>query len=228
MLPGPWQTVRVRVNGLAVRREPSTSAPLVTAYSSNDPAAAPVTDEVRLDDGYFLWIEDGPLLIHGIVWYRVANNILQPGDGMDDVVLWDADGDEFRGDYGWLAGGDGQTLYVEPSEPPPPDPSAPVHGPHPQPWALLHGVGDARSDPFEPGVTPVGIRWYAADPEGETCRITITLMPVGVEMLGSEVDVWSGGDNFWPRDYQTPLLGDHWIEIATDCSWSLRVVPIQG
>ncbi len=43
-LPFAWQTVRVRVNGLAVRREPSPTAALVAAYPSNRPDEVAVTD----------------------------------------------------------------------------------------------------------------------------------------------------------------------------------------
>lgn len=65
-------------------------------------------------------------------------------------------------------------------------------------------------------------------PEGEACHLTITLQPVGVEMASATIDGWAGGDDFWPRDFEIPLVGDHWMEIETTCSWSLRVLPVQG
>ncbi len=56
----------------------------------------------------------------------------------------------------------------------------------------------------------------------------ITLEPIGIEMASVEVDSWAGGDDFWPKDIETPTTGDHWVEIETDCSWSLRAHRIQG
>jgi hypothetical protein len=98
----------------------------------------------------------------------------------------------------------------------------------PDPIAVTHGIGSARADAFELTDPAVGIRWYAAPPTGVSCTITITLQPVGVVMASAEVDAWDGGDEFWPRGGTQPPDGDHWVEVDTDCSWSLRVVWIIG
>jgi hypothetical protein len=228
-LPSASQSVRVRVNGLAVRREPSPTAPLVAAYRFHGDQESQVSDEVRLSDGYFLWIEDGPLVIKGVPWYRVANSQRQTDDPHgENVLVWDADGDEFRSDHGWVAGGDGVSVYLVPDDAPSHPSDAPVHGPAPEPFAILSGIGGGGSEPFQRGSTPVGIRWYAADPEGARCQLTITLEPVGIGMASVRIDGWDGGDDFWPKDFETATPDEVWIDVETDCSWSLRAVPIQG
>jgi hypothetical protein len=221
----------VRVNGLAVRTAPEASAPLVAAYrydvDTNQEVL--VTDAVRLNDGNFLWIEDGPLIIQGIPWYRVGNSARQ-ADLTVHLLGWDADGDEFHSDYAWVAGGHGTSVYLVADEPPPPPPDEPVYGDAPDLYALMHAIGDARSELFELDA-PVGIRWYAADPEGGSCRLTMKLEPVGVELLERDITGWDGGDDWWPQEYDftEPLpAGDHWVEVQSDCSWSLRVVRIIG
>jgi hypothetical protein len=228
----PWQTARVRVNGLAVRRGPDPLAPLVAAYRYDVATSREVlvTDAVRLNDGYFLWIEDGPLVIEGVPWYHVGNSARQGEPTPESSHGWDADGDEFRSDYGWVAGGDGTSAYLVADEPPPPPPDEPVYGSAPDPYALMHAIGDARSETFELDA-PVGIRWYGADPEGGSCRLTIMLEPLGVELLARGITGWDGGDDWWPKgyDYTEPLpAGAHWVEVQSDCSWSLRVVRIIG
>lgn len=223
-----WQSARVRVDGLAVRTGPASTYPLVAGYQWDAAANTEVlaTDAVRVNNGYFLWIEGGLLVIDGIPWYRVGNTQRQTGVAPDELLKWDADGDEFRHDYGWVAGGNGTSSFLVADDPPPPR-DEPVHGRGPDPYAILSGIGNGGTDSFEANA-PVGIRWYAADPEGQTCHFTITLEPGGIQMVSSSIETWAGGDDFWPRDFETPLVGDHWVEIETDCSWSLRVVPIQG
>ncbi len=226
-----WQSARVRVSGLAVRTGPASTYPLVAGYEWDAATYTGVlaTDAVRVNSGYFLWIEDGPLVIDGIPWYRVGNTQRQTGMAPDELLMWDADGDEFRDDYGWVAGGDGASSFLVADDPPPPPRDEPVQGRGPNPYAILSGIGNGGTDSFEP-ITPVGIRWYAAHPAGDTCRIRITLEPAGIEMALSTIETWAGGDDFWPREssFEAQLVGDHWVEIETDCSWSLRVVPIQG
>ena len=59
----------------------------------------------------------------------------------------------------------------------------------------------------------------------------MTLEPLGIQLLSTEVTGWDGGDNWWPQDstWEAQLQpGDYWIEIDTDCTWSLRVVQIIG
>ena len=232
-LPGPWQTVRARVNGLAVRSGPGSEYPLVAGYRWDNATNSEIleTNSVRVDDGYYLWVEDGPIIIGNVAWYHVGNWSRQSTDeGPDRNLRWDADGDEFRSDYGWVAGADGSNAFLVAAEPVPDPPGTPVYGGAPDPYAFEHGIGTGRTQAFVPGA-PVGIRWFAADPDGASCRITMTLQPLGIEMLSTEVAGWDGGDNWWPQDsaWEAQLpSGDYWIDIDTDCSWSLRVVQIIG
>jgi len=232
-LPGPWQMVRARVNALAVRSGPGREYPLVAGYrwDAATNSEVLVTDSVRVGDGYYLWVEDGPIIIDGIAWYRVGNSARQSTDeGPDLNLAWDADGDEFRSDFGWVAGADGTNAFLVAAEAIPPPPGTPVYGESPGPYALAHGIGTGRTQTFQPSA-PVGIQWYASDLDGESCQISMTLEPLGIEMLAAEVAGWDGGANFWPQDssWEARLLpGDYWIDIDTDCSWSLRVVQIIG
>ena len=232
-LVGPWQTARVVVNGLAVRSGPSTSDPLIEAYRWDDATDTEVqaTDDVRLADGHYVFIELGPIVINGAPWYLVNNS-----DRQDEAhvaageLRWDADGDEFRFDSGWVAGGDATNPWIVADELPPLAPGTPVYGDAPDPYALAHDIGSQRTTSFVLDA-PVGIRWAAAAPDGGTCRIVMTLEPLGLEMLATDITGWRIGDDYWPRDYdfQEPLpSGDHWIEVETDCSWSLRVMRIIG
>lgn len=47
-------------------------------------------------------------------------------------------------------------------------------------------------------------------------------------MAAVQVDEWAVGDDFWPKDMGTGPSGDHWLEIETDCTWSLVALPVQG
>lgn len=231
-LLGPWQTARVQVNGLAVRSGPALTSSLVAGYrwdaSTNSEVLA--TTAVRLNDGYFVWIEDGPLVIHSVAWYRISNFMRQVDLAPVELLRWDADGDEFHHDYGWIAGGDGSSAYLVADDPLPPPSGEPAFGPAKPapPYALLYGTGGGQTDTFELDAPP-GIRWFAADPDGDRCRITIRLEPEHIEILSAEIIGWDGGEDRWPRDYdhQEPLpTGDHRMTVGGDCSWSLRVVPL--
>lgn len=222
----PWQSARVTVGGLAVRRGPGTSFDLVSSYRYDTATNAEVLDEeeVRLDAGHFVWVEDGPLVIDGVPWYRVYDTLPQT-DSRDEPARWDADGDEFFTDAGWVAGGIGGEAYLVPDEAPEPD--GPVHGDSPEPHVVMFATGDDTTEPFSGGASPVGIRWAAAAPDGGSCSISFGLEPAGVTMASVEVDGWATGDAFWPED-GSAVDGDQRVEVRTDCTWSLRVVPIIG
>lgn len=222
----PWQSVRVTVDGLAVRRGPGTEYSPVSAYLYDEATNTEVLDveEVRLGDGRYLWVEDGPLVVDGTPWYRVAD--ARQADPDDEPMRWDADGDEFRADAGWVAGGSGSDAYLVPDELPPPAPGDPVFGEGADPYAIAWGTGTGQTDAFEAGA-PIGIRWAAAAPDGGSCSIRIMLEPAGVEMASVTVDGWADGDDFWPQEGNAPT-GEHRLEVETDCTWSLRVVPIVG
>jgi hypothetical protein len=220
-----WQFARVIVDGLAVRAGPGASYPLIDGYALDGAGSAEVlvTDEVRVDDGHYLWVDAGPLMVGGVPWYRVTN-VAQPGDEPEDTLRWDADGDDSRFDAGWVAGADATTSFLVPGEPDPADGSFDRHGL--APLLLMAGAGNATSDAFFTDM-PIGISWHAADPDGEACDISITLEPASVDMVPQSVEGFASGDNWWPRE-GSPTAGDYRIDIESSCSWSLRVGIIQG
>jgi hypothetical protein len=182
-----------------------------------------VTDEVRVNEGHYVFVDAGPLVVAGVAWYRVIN-VAQPGDEPEDTLRWDADGDDSRFDAGWVAGGDARTSFLVPDEPPPSN--GPSHGHGLDPLLLMAGAGNATSDPFFTDV-PVGISWHAADPDGDACDMSITLEPASIDMGSLHVERFASGDDWWPRD-GSPTGGDYRIDVQSDCSWSLRVSIIQG
>jgi hypothetical protein len=220
-----WQSARITVDGLAVRAGPGSSYPLIDGYALDAARTAEVlvTDEVRVNEGHYVYVDAGPLNVAGVPWYRVIN-IDQPGDEPEDTLRWDADGDDSRFDAGWVAGGDATTSFLVPDEPPPTN--GPSHGHGPDPLLLLAGTGNATSEPFFTDV-PVGISWHAADPDGDACDISITLEPASIDMGSQHIERFASGDDWWPRE-GSPTEGDYRIEVQSSCSWSLRVSIIQG
>lgn len=218
---------RVVVNGLAVRTGPSVSYPLISAYRWDNTRNAEVhaTDAVRVDDGHFLHVVGGPFVVLGETWYRVGN-VGQPDDAVDEHLRWDSDGDGMHFDSGWVAGGSAEAPFLVPAEQPPPPSGAPVFGPGPAPYAAAWGMGDGRTDSFE-ATSPISVRWTAADPEGTECDMRVTLQPAGIDMGSAHVNGWGEGDEWWPRD-SSSMDGDYWVEIRSDCSWSLQALLIQG
>lgn len=57
-----------------------------------------VTESVRLDGGYYLWVEDGPLIINNVPWYRVGHWVRQStNEAPDSQVRWGLRGDDVAG-----------------------------------------------------------------------------------------------------------------------------------
>jgi hypothetical protein len=215
---GPMSTIRVLVNGLAVRTGPGAGFPLLAAYRYPDRF---VTDQLRLDAGHYLVAEHGPLVVDGVPWLMVYN-VQQPGESPADKLGWDADGDEFRTDYGWIAGAgsDGNAYVVEDEIPP--NPNDPVFGPGPGSYVIQVGTGSATTDAFDLFAPPV-VNWVAADPEGGACAMTITLKPTGEKLVTQRVDKVAMGSVFAADATGTVRIG-----IETDCAWSMVVAPAQG
>lgn len=226
---GSFLGVRVAVDGLAVRRGPGTSYEMLAAYRWVTPSNTEelATDELRVDSGHYLFIEHGPLTVNGIPWFQVAN-VQQPDETSDDMLRWDADGDEFRGDYGWVAGesANGDPFLVAEEIPPVP---GPVPGPGPEPYALLAGTGSATTDEFAV-MGRVLIRWYAIDPEEADCTIELTVEPTGEVIASFSVDGLTNGEGAFPAEPSSDEAyeGDMAISVETDCTWSLHVVPEAG
>lgn len=216
---GPLSIIRVLVDGLAVRTGPGSGFPLLAAYRYPDRF---VTDELRLGSGHFLVVEHGPIVVNGIPWLMVYN-VQQPGETSDDKLNWDADGDEFHTDYGWIAGAgiDGNAYVVEDEFPT--NPNDPVYGPGPGAYVIQTGTGSATTDAFDLYAAPV-VSWVAADPEGGTCTMTLTLEPTGETLSTETVNGFAIG-NFFDAELTSGTIS---IGVDTDCSWSMVVAPSQG
>lgn len=213
----PMTPIRVLVNGLAVRKGPGTDYGLLTAYRY---PAVFVTDALRLEAGHYLGIHHGPVIVNGVPWLLVYN-VQQPGESSDDTLGWDADGDEFHTDFGWIAaaGSDG-SAYVEVAEFPR-NPGDPVYGPGPEPYLVAHGSGSFTSDVLDVTSEPT-IGWLAADTEGGSCTFTVAFESgdplVDVQVNGAAMD----------SVFAVGVTGSMAVVVETDCSWSLTVAPAQG
>lgn len=215
---GPRSAVRVLVNGLAVRTGPGTEFPLLAAYRYPDRF---VTAELRLNSGHYLVVEHGPVVVNGIPWLLV-HNIQQPGESSDETLRWDADGDEFHIDHGWIAGaGSDSSAWVAEDEFPT-SPNDPVHGPGPEPYLILTGTGSLTTGAFAT-TAPAGIDWVAVDPSGGACAMKITVQPSGETLISERVEPVSSGTIRAADGGATVSIG-----IETECAWSLVVYPEQG
>lgn len=212
--------------GLAVRRGPGTSFPLVAGYRV-DPATSQevlITEGVRLDAGYYVYIYQGPLVIDGTYWYLVSPE-RQPGESIEHFWRWDADGDGSNVDHGWVAGRTPDDTYLIPAELPPcTDPGCGTAVP---PYAQLYTTGSARTPMFTLGLG-VSVLWYAADPAGQGCDMKITVRPNGIVLDSARVAPYGHGDRIWPFDLEENVEGEYWLDIESDCTWSLIAQPIIG
>lgn len=218
---GPTVGARVVVDGLAVRTGPGTSYPLMAGRwwdvtTGTELAAVP---EVRLSASYYAYIHQGPLVVAGVPWYFIGPH-WQPGEDPRRVLRWDG---------GWVAGGSdgsGGDPYLVPADVPP-DPSAEPYGEVPGPHAVLYAIGSARSATFHGYDAGFIVEWYAADPDGAACDLRITVRPNGDEIETARVQGWGQGRALWPEG-MTGAEGDYWIDVESDCSWSLIVATIVG
>lgn len=218
-------TATVIVNRLAVREGPGTSQPFMPVRRWNDDTRTGtlVTAALRLDSGHPVLVDAGPLVLGDTLWYRVTD-ALDP----DQPVFWDADNDGSP-DAGWIAGWSNGDTYLAQDEP---APSAPPLGTYGRPiyWAI-HGIGDAESSrvdfpPLDEGVwNPIGLDWYAAAPEGGGCDINLTLEPDAWGMGSGNVHAWGFG---YGTSEGMELLGEKWLSVHSDCSWTLVAYARNG
>jgi hypothetical protein len=183
-----------------------------------------VTDEVRLSSGHLLYVWAGPLLRDGAWWYRVQDYPQAPGEDPDEEWAWGtAEGDLL--DAGWVAGAVGDQAYLVVDGRPQPYPP-------PTPWWTMHGVGSAKSaivdfPALDEGAwNPIGVEWYAADPEGQDCHIAVTMEPDGWDMGSQVIHDWGSGGGVTPPEEM--LLGEKWVEVDSDCSWTVVGVAQNG
>ena len=140
-------------------------------------------------------------------------------------MVWGTSRDDLS-DIGWVAGAVGDQAYLVADKLPRPNP-----GPPPPYWTM-HGVESVRSavvnfPPLDEGVwNPIGVEWYAADPEGQDCQIAVSMQPDGWEMGNQVIHEWGSGGGVTPLDGL--LLGDKWLEVESDCSWTVVGIARNG
>lgn len=229
---GPWVGAQTLVDRLAVRKGPGATYPMISAYRDDFVTGTSVLAEpaVRLPAGYYVFIDQGPLVIDGIGWYLVWNRP-QPGELSENHLSWDSGGDKLPNE-GWIAGGLGTTPYLKVGDPPPGpgDFFAALVTPYP----LMHATGNGRSDVFTVPVNAgLAVHWVAGDPEGLACDLKVTIKPLGDVILTQHVaDAWDAGWGPWPTLQQSgetgpAPAGDYWLEVESDCTWSLQAQPLQ-
>lgn len=224
---GPNQVARVLVDGLAVRQAPSVDAPLVDGwqfFEERDNTWEKITDALRFDAGHYVYLGQGPLLIDGRQWFLI-DNLPQPGDDRyAEVLRWDIQEDPDDGWDGsaWLAGSDGGERLLEPGT----GYEFPASGPSPigKSLSVAHGVGSGRTKAWTSD-TATAVSWAAADPEAGTCNLRIILQP-DVRVIADQTVRGVARDQavlLTEEEQGSPSPEDRWLNIETDCSWSLTV-----
>ena len=73
----------------------------------------------------------------------------------------------------------------------------------------------------------VSVQWYAAAPDGGGCGMRITLRPNGIVIDSTTVVRWGHGEVIWPFDLQQNGDGEIWLDIESECTWSLVAFRLQ-
>lgn len=179
--PYAWyQALVVTVDGLAVRRGPTTSA--APAFAAPWDAAAgdwvPTTNEVRLDAGYQVRVSLGPVARDGFDWYEVFQTP-QPG-AESEVVQWDVDNDGSYADSGWIAVAERGATFVEPASA---SGEAPI-----TPLVFAAGSsGSYLSEPLQAEGVPVSGTWVLVTDDLAPCDLTVTLEPLGERLVATSL-----------------------------------------
>lgn len=220
--------LRIEVDGLAVREEPSLTSPLAQGYRAVGGTAQPIGD-VRLDAGYFVSVHLGPLRSGDTDWYLVwpavdARLHYNPGP------WWDSNGDfaTVGGvDPGWVAGSVGEDQYVTLYRRPEP-------GELDQSFVMVSGTGDYESEP-QPRHDLWGFNWaVAVNDNPSPCAFSVTLVPaeggaepvVAVETstIGVEQGPVTGPGSSISMPWG-PSAGGSWssfaVSIKSGCTWAV-------
>jgi hypothetical protein len=211
--------VRVEVNGLAVRHEPSLTSPLVQGIRVvGVPAPEPI-GEVRLNPGDFVSVHLGPLPIGDIVWYLVRP--AEDGRLGYSTISWE----------GWAAASVGQDQYWTLHRRPAPEEyeSWPPGGPH---TFMVAGTGDYDSGP-QPRHDLFVLTWaIAADDHPAPCAFSVSLVPendaTGVVVVETSTSDVEQGPTF-PSTPWGPSAGGSWdsftVSIRSGCTWAMTLWP---
>ena len=120
------------MNGLAVRAAPITSSALAIGYRLGGERIGPV----RLDEGAYVSVDLGPLVIGDTTWYRVW-----PAENAElhfSTILWDTKNDGPNPiEPGWIAASVGDDEYVSPFRASQPQDYLPL---------LVSGIGNYQSE----------------------------------------------------------------------------------
>ena len=211
--------VEVTADGLAVRSQPSASAPLVAAWESADGEWRRVADEVRLEAGHLITVTLGPITVDDIVWYRAREKV--QGD-QDPTRHWDATGEGPQGEtQGWIATREGEEAYVRLHEAGGDDPG----------WVRVAsaGEGDAVSGPFPPHDL-LQVEWAISHADGPgACEIRVAIEDSAsreraVEVVAESVhDTFAQGRSTADGADLEPLEGASGLRLRVDagCDWAL-------
>lgn len=219
--------VEVTVDGLAVRRFPLTSSPLVVALTTDAAGDRVPAGDVRLNAGHRLWVDLGPIVLDGITWYQVHTGT-QPGE--TEVITWDADGDGEGSDNGWIAGvGEAGDAYLAAV---PADPNAPLANP---PLVEAGGEADFTSEPFTASFQVVGM--YALGTNGEApCDFRVVLQPTGQVLYETSLTGAFDSGRFATSETEALPEGEYTLEVTAGvagnpeagCPWTLTLFQAIG
>jgi hypothetical protein len=210
--------LQVDVDGLAVRAVPYTSMPLAIGYRLNGRRIGPV----RLDAGYYVSVDLGPLVIGDTTWYRVW-----PAENAElhfSTILWDTKNDGPNPvEPGWIAASVGDEEYVSLFRASEPQDYLPL---------LVSGIGDYESELIA-NFDLFLLQWaYAIDDQDAPCDFEVTVATEGGEdslvvvdesLIGAFEEgvtpIGAGDGNPIVGDRQDPLV----LQVRSDCEWTLRL-----
>ena len=223
--------LRVRVDRLAVRKQPKRSAALVHAYELDGPT--PVDHGlVRLSAGSFVSVHMGPVTIGETVWYLVWPS--ESGTMHESSIAWYTEHPSEGGPGpGWMATQVGDDIYA----------------------TLFRKPGATELESYEPlGLTAAGtgpyvsapqprhdgwaFTWAAATPVPDTsCEVRVQLVPAdgdfvpltALDTSTSGVKVSPVAGSFTAAPW-LPAAAGSWstfiVEVTGTCRWALRLTPL--
>jgi hypothetical protein len=225
--------LRVRVNALAVRKQPKRTASLLHEWDVLADPAPVDRGEVRLNKGDFVSVHLGPLPIGDTVWYQVWE--AEDGHLHDSDYGWYAK-PPFDGSLvpGWSAVAVGANSYMTLER----HPSLEEIESFLPLGVNLAGFGSWSSDP-QPRHDGFLFDWAAAAPiQGTACTFAVRLVPEGgaappflaapsVSLTGVKVAPLGGTfiDTSW-----LPAPDGSWeqfrLVVDSTCNWAVRLTPL--
>jgi len=210
--------LQVDVNGLAVRAAPLPSSALAIGYRLNGRRIGPV----RLDEGAYVSVDLGPLVIGDTTWYRVW-----PADDAElhrSAVNWDTKNDGPNPvEPGWIAVSVGDDEYVSLFRASEPQDYLPL---------LVSGIGNYESEQIA-NFDLFLIQWaYAIDEQFAPCDFEVTMATEDgndslVVVDSSTIGAFEEGANPIGAGDGNPIVGDSGdplvLQVRSGCEWTLRL-----